>query len=62
MPKKPIRPIRTDAEYRPALGEIERYFENEPKPGTREADRFNPLSLVLDAYETKNWPIRVGRR
>ena len=37
MAKKMIRPIRTEAEYDAALEEIERYFENEPKPGTPEA-------------------------
>jgi HTH-type transcriptional regulator/antitoxin HigA len=57
MAKKPIRPIRTDADYRAALGEIERYFENEPTPGTRAADRFDLLALVLEDYESKKWPI-----
>jgi antitoxin component HigA of HigAB toxin-antitoxin module len=28
------RPIRTEAEYKAALVEIERYFVNEPKKGT----------------------------
>lgn len=57
MAKKPIRPIRTDADYETALAEIERYFENEPKPGTPEADRFDLLALVLEDYEGKKWPI-----
>jgi HTH-type transcriptional regulator / antitoxin HigA len=57
MPKKAIRPIRTDAEYRKALAEIERYFENEPKRGTPEADRLDLLALVLGGYENKKWPI-----
>jgi HTH-type transcriptional regulator / antitoxin HigA len=57
MAKKPVRLIRTDAEYRAALLEIERYFDNEPEPGTREADRFDLLALVLEDYESKHWPI-----
>lgn len=57
MAKKMIRPIRTEAEYDEALKEIERYFENEPKPGTPEADRFDLLALVVEAYERKRWPI-----
>src|ERR1700730_10827463 len=57
MAKKPIRPIRRDADYQAALAEIERYFENEPKPGTPEADRFDLLALVLEDYESKKWPI-----
>jgi HTH-type transcriptional regulator / antitoxin HigA len=36
---------------------IERYFENEPKPGTPEADRFDLLALIVEDYERKRWPI-----
>ena len=39
------------------LNEIERYFENEPKPGTPEADRFDLLALIVEDYERKRWPI-----
>ena len=35
MAKKVIRPLRSEADYDAALEEVERYFENEPKPGTR---------------------------
>jgi HTH-type transcriptional regulator/antitoxin HigA len=47
MAKKMIRPIRSETEYDGALDEIERYFENEPKPGTPEADRFDFLALIV---------------
>jgi len=57
MPKKPIGPLRTDAQYLAALAEIERYFEKEPKPGTPEADRFDLLARVLEDHESKKWPI-----
>jgi HTH-type transcriptional regulator/antitoxin HigA len=57
MAKKLIRPIRSEADYDAALGEIERYFENEPKPGTPEADQFDLLALVIEDYERKQWPI-----
>jgi HTH-type transcriptional regulator / antitoxin HigA len=40
MAKKMIRPLHCEPDYNAALNEIERYFENEPKPGTPEADRF----------------------
>jgi HTH-type transcriptional regulator / antitoxin HigA len=49
MAKKMIRPLHSEADY-DALNEIERYFENEPKPGTPEADRFDLLAL-------RRWPI-----
>ena len=57
MAKKRIRPLRSNADYETALTEIEGYFENEPKPGTPEADRFDLLALVLERYESKRWPI-----
>ena len=57
MAKKAIRPLRSDAELKRALAEIERYFEREPKPGTPAADRFDLLALVIEDYEKKRWPI-----
>src|ERR1700746_3556356 len=57
MAKKIIRPLRSEADYDAALNEIERYFENEPKPGTPEADRFDLLALIIEDYERKRWPI-----
>jgi HTH-type transcriptional regulator / antitoxin HigA len=57
MAKKMIRPLRSEADYDAALKEIERYFEDEPKPGTSEADRFDLLALIIEDYERKCWPI-----
>ena len=52
-----IRPLRTEVDYDAALAKIERYFVNEPRPGTPEADRFDLLALVIGDYEDKHWPI-----
>jgi HTH-type transcriptional regulator/antitoxin HigA len=57
MAKKIIRPLHSEADYDAALNEIERYFENEPKLGTPEADRFDLLALIIEDYERKRWPI-----
>jgi antitoxin component HigA of HigAB toxin-antitoxin module len=57
MAKKIIRPLHSEADYDAALNEIERYFENEPKIGTPEADRFDLLALIIEDYERKRWPI-----
>jgi len=57
MARKIIRPIRTETEYEEALDEIEQYFESEPKLGTPEADRFDLLTLIVEDYERKCWPI-----
>src|SRR5207245_10204425 len=57
MAKKIIRPLRSEADYDAALNEIERYFENEPKPWRPEADRFDLPALIIEDYERKRWPI-----
>jgi HTH-type transcriptional regulator/antitoxin HigA len=57
MAKKMIHPIRSEADYKAAVDEIEHYFDNEPKPDTPEADRFDLLALVIEDYERRRWPI-----
>lgn len=57
MAKKPIRPLRSEADYETALDEIETYFDKEPEAGTRAADRFDLLALVVEDYENRHWPI-----
>jgi HTH-type transcriptional regulator / antitoxin HigA len=52
-----IRPIRNEADYDWALAEIERYFDDEPNPGSPEADRFDVLFALVEAYEDKHWQI-----
>lgn len=54
-----IRPIRSEADYDWALAEISHYFENEPKRGTPEADRFDVLAALIGAYEDEVWPIEA---
>lgn len=52
-----IRPLRTEADYDWALQEIETYFDHQPEPGTSEADRFDVLADLIEAYEVRYWPI-----
>lgn len=52
-----IRPIRNEADYQWALKEVSLYFENEPALGTAEADRFDVLADLIEAYENRYWPI-----
>jgi HTH-type transcriptional regulator/antitoxin HigA len=56
---KPIRPIRTRADYRAALAEVSPMFDNEPEPGTPEGDRFDVLVTLIEAYERKHFPIEA---
>ncbi len=52
-----IRPLRREADYDAALQSIEVYFEDEPTPGSPEADRFDLLALVIADYEARHWAI-----
>ena len=54
-----IHPIRTNADYKRALREVSAYFDNEPEPGTEDADRFEILATLVEAYEAKHFPIEA---
>jgi len=50
-----IKPIKTEADYQEALKEIDRIFDAEP--GTREGDRLDVLTTLVEAYEEKHFHI-----
>lgn len=52
-----IRPIHTKADYNAALRQVSAYFDNEPEPGTPDGDRFEVLLTLVEAYETRHFPI-----
>jgi HTH-type transcriptional regulator / antitoxin HigA len=52
-----LKPICTDAEYDAALHEVAPYFENEPATDTKEADRFEILVMLIEAYEARHYAI-----
>ena len=54
-----IRPIRTEADYDWALAEIAQYFAREPEPGSPEADRFDVLAALIQAYESQRWAVEA---
>ena len=54
-----IRAIRSEADYEWALGEIEAYFDDEPTRGTPEAERFDVLAALAEAYEAREHPIEA---
>lgn len=51
------RPIRTEADYRAALDEIERLFDAEPN--TPECDLLEVLTTLVEAYEQQHYPIET---
>ena len=50
-----IRPIRTEADYEAALGEMERLWG--ATSGTAEGDRLDVLATLVDAYESQHYPM-----
>jgi len=50
-----LKPIKTEADYRQALAEIERLFEAELN--TPEGNRLEILVTLVEAYEKKHHPI-----
>ena len=50
-----IKPIRTEADYQAMLSEIEKLMESQP--GTLEGDRLDVLITLVEAYETKYFPV-----
>ncbi|MBD2774640.1 helix-turn-helix domain-containing protein [Iningainema tapete] len=52
-----LRPIKTEADYRAALDEIERLFD--AQANTPECDRLEILTTLVEAYEKRNYPIEA---
>ena len=50
-----IRPIKTKADHRAALKEVERLWKADP--GTVDGDRVDVLVTLIEAYEAKHFPI-----
>ncbi len=55
-----IRPIRTDADHRRALAEIERLWG--AADGTPEGDKLDVLVTLVETYEDRRWPLKRRRR
>ncbi|HEX6859573.1 MAG TPA: transcriptional regulator [Caulobacteraceae bacterium] len=55
-----IRPIHNEDEYEAALAAFRPLIENEPEPGTPEADVYDLLALVIQKYEDEHYPIDVA--
>lgn len=52
-----IHPIHTDQDYRAALKDVSALFDNEPEPGTPEGDYFDIMITLIEAYESKQFPV-----
>lgn len=52
-----IRAIKNDADLAWAIAEISPYFDNPPDLGTPDADRFDVLATLIEAFEDKHYHI-----
>jgi HTH-type transcriptional regulator/antitoxin HigA len=52
-----VTPIKTRRDYRRALKEIEGLMD--AAPGTSEGDRLDLLATLVEAWETKHYPINL---
>jgi HTH-type transcriptional regulator/antitoxin HigA len=52
-----MKVLKTDADYTAALSELERLIHEDPEPGTQAADRLEVLTLLIEEYESKHFPI-----
>jgi HTH-type transcriptional regulator/antitoxin HigA len=50
-----LRPIRSEADYRAALSDVERLWGS--RTGTPEGDRLDILATLIDAYEEQRYPV-----
>jgi HTH-type transcriptional regulator / antitoxin HigA len=50
-----LKPIRTEADYDTAMAEIENLWG--AKNGTPEGDRLDVLATLVEAYETRHYPM-----
>ena len=53
----PIRPIRTDPDYRAALALVAPYFDKEPEIDSDAGAHFEAMLALIEAYEAKHYPM-----
>jgi HTH-type transcriptional regulator/antitoxin HigA len=54
---KELKPIRNESEYELALKEASAFFDAEPAQGSKKADRFEMLLMLIEAYESRHYAI-----
>ena len=54
---KDLKRIRNEMEYEAALAEAPYFVDHEPAPGSKKADRFEVLLMLIESYEAKHYPI-----
>lgn len=52
-----IHPIHTEQDYQAALKAVSAFFDHEPEPDSPEGDYFDVMLTLIEAYETKHFPV-----
>lgn len=52
-----LKPIKTKKDYGTALQYIHGLMQKDIKPGSKQADELEVLSLLVEAYEKKHYPV-----
>lgn len=54
-----VRPIHNETDYEEALREIDELLNSHPDPGTPEDERLELLSILVEDYEHRVYPIEL---
>jgi HTH-type transcriptional regulator/antitoxin HigA len=54
-----VKPIKTKKDYKQALERLETIFD--AKKGSKEGEELEVLSILIEKYEDKNFPIELPR-
>lgn len=54
--RDPVR-FLNESEYQSALVDISRFIDNEPDPQSEDGNRFEMLLALVQAYESRHYPI-----
>jgi HTH-type transcriptional regulator/antitoxin HigA len=52
-----IKPIKTKTQYESALKNAYELMQKDLKPGSAENDKLEVLSILIEKYEDKNYPV-----
>lgn len=52
-----IKPVKTKKDYEAALQRCYELMQKDNKPGTRDADELEILSILVENYEQKHYPV-----
>ena len=52
-----LRPIRTEKQYESALARAYRLMQKELRPGSSDSDELEILAMLIERYETEQYPM-----